>query len=70
MPLFITVSEGPRADQARPVLATGDQRLVSALLETIGRLGDSQAPAEDDERGATPVTSIGRKRRQLPVAVR
>ena len=70
MPLFITVSEGPRADQARPVLATGDQRLIGALLEAIGRLGDSEAPAEDDERGVPPVTSIGRRQRPLPVAVR
>jgi hypothetical protein len=41
MPMFITLSEGPRADRARPVLATGDQRLVGELLKAIGRLGES-----------------------------
>ena len=49
MPLYITVSEGPRADQARPVLATGDQRLVGELLKAIGRLGESAESADSHE---------------------
>ena len=49
MPLFITVSEGPRADEARPVLATGDQRLVGELLKAIGRLGEPSETDDGDE---------------------
>ncbi len=52
MPMFITLSEGPRADRARPVLATGDQRLVGELLKAIGRLGES-SEAEDAEEPST-----------------
>ena len=49
MPLYITVSEGPCADQARPVLATGDQRLVGELLKAIGRLGESAESIDSRE---------------------
>ncbi len=54
MPLFVTVSEGPRADQARPVLATGDQRIIGELLRAIGRLGDAR---EEDLHEETPVVN-------------
>ncbi len=43
MPLFVTVSEGPRADRARPVLAISDQRLIAELLRAIGRKGEACA---------------------------
>ncbi|MDP9365360.1 MAG: hypothetical protein M3Q10_14235 [Chloroflexota bacterium] len=47
MPLYLTVSRGPRADMATPVLASSDPLVVNAVLEAIGRLSD----AEDADRG-------------------
>lgn len=53
MPLFLTLSRGPRADLATPVLASSDPRVVNAALEAIHRLGD---PAEDED--ATAVNAV------------
>jgi len=39
MPLYIIVSEGPSADQAVPLLAIADQRIVDALLQASRRRG-------------------------------
>lgn len=47
MPLYLTVSRGPRADLATPVLAISHPLVVNAVLEAIGRLGG----AEDADRG-------------------
>lgn len=49
MPLYVTISEGPRADLARPLLAVSDQSLIAELLRAIGRKGayvaeDNQSP--------------------------
>ena len=57
MPLYLTLSRGPRADLATPVLASSDPRVVDAALEAIRRLGQ----AGDDE-AAVPLPSEGRWR--------
>lgn len=44
MPWYLTLSRGPRADAATPVLASSDPSVVRAVLEAIARLGD---PVED-----------------------
>jgi len=49
MPLYLTLSRGPRADLATPVLASSDPRMVNAALEAIHRLGD---PSEDEDAAA------------------
>ena len=68
MPLFVTVSEGPRADQARPVLATADQRLVGELLKAIGRMGEACEVTDQAEHPPAPLRPIGAKRdRELAV---
>ena len=46
MPLYVTLSRGPRADRARPVLASSDRSIVGAVLEAVRRL----AEADDGER--------------------
>jgi len=50
MPLYITVSRGPRADAATPILASSDRRVVGAVLETLARLDewDQEEDAEED----------------------
>ncbi len=40
MPLYLTISKGPRADQATPVLASSDRAVVAAVLAAIARLDD------------------------------
>ena len=50
MPLYVTVSRGPRADLARPVLASSDPRVVDAALEAIRRLSEA-----GDEETIPPV---------------
>ncbi len=40
MPLYLTISRGPRADSATPILASGDPSVVVAALDAIRRLGD------------------------------
>lgn len=40
MPLYLTVSTGPRADNARPIMAISDQHLIATLLREIGRLAE------------------------------
>ena len=42
MPLFLTLSEGGRADRARPILAVADQRIIAGVLRAIGQLGDDR----------------------------
>jgi hypothetical protein len=46
--LYLTVSAGPRADEAKPVLALGDQRLIRRMLALVPRALDAE-PA--NERG-------------------
>jgi hypothetical protein len=38
MPLYITVREGPAADRAEPLLATGDERVVRAVLDALAHI--------------------------------
>ena len=52
MPLYVTLSEGPRADQARPILVTSQQRVVAALLREIGRLGNAEGSRGPHRRTA------------------
>ena len=62
MPLYVTLSEGPRADQARPILVTSQQRVVAALLREIGRLGNaegSRGPRRQPAAGSRAVKSDG-----------
>ncbi len=50
MPLYITVSRGPRADAATPILASSDRRVVGAVLETLARLDEWDEDEEEDAR--------------------
>ena len=54
MPLYLMLSRGPRADQATPVLASSDPRVVNAALEAIRRLAEA-----DDEDAAPPLPEGG-----------
>ena len=49
MPLYLTLSRGPRADLAKAILASSDPRVVNAALEAIHRLGE---PADDEDAAA------------------
>lgn len=40
MPLYLTLSRGPRADRATPVLASSDPAVIDAVLRAIRDLGD------------------------------
>ncbi len=55
MPLYLTLSRGPRADLATPVLASSDPRVVNAALEAIHRLGE----APEDEDAAAVNAAVG-----------
>lgn len=66
MPLYLTLSEGPRADQARPILALSDRRVIDAMLREIGRLGDE--PAGDEEREPPSVGPLHVVKRRRDVA--
>jgi hypothetical protein len=46
MSLFVTVSRGPRADAAQPVLASSDRGVVEAVLDAVRRLAERDAGAE------------------------
>ncbi len=54
MPLYVTVSRGPRADRVTPVLASSDPRVVNAALEAIRRLGEPGEGDEGDEGDEAP----------------
>ena len=56
MPLFLTLSRGPRADQAKPFLASSDLRVVNAALEAIHRLGEL---ADEDAAVDSPIGELG-----------
>jgi hypothetical protein len=40
MPLYLTLSRGPRADSAEPILASSDPAVIRAVLAAIGSLSD------------------------------
>jgi hypothetical protein len=54
MPLYLTLSRGPRADRAEPVLASSDPAVIRAVLAAIGTLADA------DRRPSRPRTRPGR----------
>ena len=37
MGLYLTISEGPRADRAIPVMATNDQRIIALVAEELSK---------------------------------
>jgi hypothetical protein len=46
MPVYLILSRGPRADDAIPILASSDQRIVGAVLQAIARLDDPERATE------------------------
>jgi hypothetical protein len=56
MALYITVSAGPSACAAKPVLALGDQKLIRKMLALVPRtLGDDTlAPVGTREAAVSP----------------
>jgi hypothetical protein len=70
VPLYLTVSEGPRADRTRPVLAVSDQRIITELLRSIGQLGDRRADERADPPAPEPVLSIAGRASRKPVPAR
>jgi hypothetical protein len=42
MALYVTLSEGPRADLTRPILVLSERRIIDVLLQEIGQLGHRQ----------------------------
>jgi hypothetical protein len=50
MPLYLTVSRGERADQAIPILASSDQRVIDTVLQTIAQLNDGNVSWDDASR--------------------
>jgi hypothetical protein len=49
MPLYVTVSGGPSADQARPILASSDRSVVAAVFAALRSLGEhSDGPANHE----------------------
>ena len=51
MPLYITVSRGPRADAAIPILASSDRRVVGAVLATLAQLDEWDLDDREDTGG-------------------
>ncbi|HEY8601494.1 MAG TPA: hypothetical protein VIL85_23910 [Thermomicrobiales bacterium] len=53
--LYLTISEGPRADKTRPILALSDQRLIAHLLDALrdlaGPMDDGDAPRTTPDAG-------------------
>jgi hypothetical protein len=45
--MYVTLSEGPRADMAAPILATGDQRIVHAVLAALSKIARETSSAPD-----------------------
>jgi hypothetical protein len=42
MALYVTLSEGPRADLTQPILVLSERRIINVLLQEIGQLGHRQ----------------------------
>ncbi len=63
MPLYLTVSQGTRADTARPILASNDPRLIAAVMRETSHLGDllpeeHTSHYEDGSRPERPLTLV------------
>ena len=39
--LYLTISQGPRADRTRPILALSDQRLIGQFLRQLSTLAEA-----------------------------
>jgi hypothetical protein len=67
MAMYITLSEGPRADMAVPILATGDQRIIQAVLSALTRIARETTTSPDAP--AVGIHSRARSRRAAPLQV-
>jgi len=46
VPLFLTILEGENSEEARPIIASGDSRLIQAVAAELSRrLGDEETPS-------------------------
>jgi hypothetical protein len=46
MPLYLTISRGPRADRTQPIMAISDQALIQRVLRMIAEIdADELRPA-------------------------
>lgn len=62
MPLYITLSRGPRADQAKPVLVLSDKRAIAALLREMGKLEEEGGERDASTAGVRPTRRAPRVR--------
>ncbi len=58
MPLYLTISRGPRADRASPILASSDRAVIDAA---IARLDDTDGPTLVSAASSTGLHSLPRK---------
>lgn len=59
MPIYVTLSQGPRADLARPILASSDQRVVGAVLQSLARLDQPEDEADrSGDRARRPASEV------------
>ncbi len=61
MPLYLTISRGPRADRASPILASSDRAVIDAVLAAIARLDDTDGPTLVSAASSTGLHSLPRK---------
>ncbi len=62
MPLYLTISRGPRADRANPILASSDPAIIDAVLAAIARLEDPDATgARSQPQGRAAVRALPRE---------
>jgi hypothetical protein len=59
MPLYLTVSAGPRADVALPVLVVSERRVIDAMLLEIGRLAEA-----GEDVGGSPAPTVPERRQR------
>ncbi len=53
---YVTVLEGPSAERAVPIMATGDRRVVEAVLREIGKM--AEADKLDDHEPTGPALRL------------
>ena len=64
MALYVTLSEGPRADLARPILGLSERRVINALLQEIGHLRDRHEQPNAQKKAALRDTQMSTKNSQ------
>lgn len=49
MALYLTISEGTRPDETRPILACSDRRVIALVLREVGRMAEREddTPAQE-----------------------